>query len=173
MKRKHDEGYALVFALVVLLFLSIVAMSMMQLTGRDLNAQIASIDRMKAQYAAQGELEKKIGILENNSGEKNLTQIFGSDLDIEGDMVDTSRVTAVVHISHNAGPGEYQVLIECKLRMIARDGSRFFTEDSEEDVVYKLNGSCIVEYLSFKMTSEKIPEATTAPSEGGSEGGVP
>lgn len=58
--KKHDEGYALPFVIVVMLVLCLVAVSVMSFSLRNLQSQKASIEQMEAQYQAQGELEKMI-----------------------------------------------------------------------------------------------------------------
>lgn len=154
MKRKYDEGYALVFTLVVVLFLSIVAMFMMQLAGRDLTAQQASIDRMKNQYEAQGRIEEIVGKLENNAGTRTLTEIFGAVPEVEGVLNDNSYVTATVRIpSEDDGTDKYQVTITCTLKLTARTGSSFATESGGG---YALTGPCSVEYLSYEISAEPI-----------------
>ena len=60
MRKKHDEGYVLIFVLVVIAVLSIVAISLMSGALRNLQAQKASVERMQAKYDAQGEVEKQI-----------------------------------------------------------------------------------------------------------------
>ena len=161
MKRKYDEGYALVFALVVLLFLSIVAMFMMQLTGRDLNAQVASIDKMTNQYEVQGRIEQIVGKLENNTGTNHLATIFGVVPETESVLGETSVVTATVRIpSEDDGTDQYTVTIECTLKLTARPGSSFAPESGG----YALTGPCSVEYLSYTVSSEKIVRQN---SEGG------
>lgn len=61
--RKHDEGYALVLVLVVMVVLSIAATSLMSVGLRNLKGQQAVGDRMVDKYAAQGEIEKLIATL--------------------------------------------------------------------------------------------------------------
>ena len=55
--KKHDEGYALVFVVVVMAVLMLVALSVMSLSLRNLQSQQNSIERMEAKYAAQGQVE--------------------------------------------------------------------------------------------------------------------
>lgn len=56
--KKHNEGYALPFVLVVFLIISLVATSVLTVSLRNLQSQKASIQRMEEQYVAQGEIEK-------------------------------------------------------------------------------------------------------------------
>ena len=66
MRKKHDEGYALVFVLVVVTVLSGIAIALMTGALKNLQAQTAAVERMQAKYEAQGEIEKKIAQLVDN-----------------------------------------------------------------------------------------------------------
>ena len=61
--KKHDEGYALVLVLVVILVLGIVASSLLSFALSNLKNQRASIDRMADKYEAAGEIEKLVAVL--------------------------------------------------------------------------------------------------------------
>ena len=56
--KKHDEGYALVLVLVVMLVLCLVATSVLTIALNNLKKQETSVARMKAKYEAQGKIEK-------------------------------------------------------------------------------------------------------------------
>lgn len=58
--RKHDEGYALPFVLVVMTVLIIIALGVMGYAQRNLEAQKNSIVRMQEKYAAAGPIEQII-----------------------------------------------------------------------------------------------------------------
>lgn len=163
MKRKYDEGYALPFALVVLLFLCIVAMVIMDLTYKDLKAQQDSITRMENQYEAQGKIEQIVGKLENNTGTKTLTELFGMTPETEGVVGETTAITATMHINSDVDETDsYMVTIECTVRLTAKPGGSFALEADG----YALTGPCSVEYLSYKVLSEEIPRQ----NEGGGGG---
>lgn len=55
--KKHDEGYALVLVLVVMIVLSLVAATVLTFSLRNLQNQQKSIQRMEDKYAAQGIIE--------------------------------------------------------------------------------------------------------------------
>jgi type II secretory pathway component PulK len=61
--RKHDEGYALPFVLVVFVVFSLIATSILTISLNNLKKQQASIQRTQDQYAAQGEIEKACVII--------------------------------------------------------------------------------------------------------------
>lgn len=58
--RKHNDGYVLPFVLVVLVVVCLVAVSLMSSALSNLQRQQASIQRMEAKYAAQGEIERAV-----------------------------------------------------------------------------------------------------------------
>ena len=65
MRKKHDEGYVLIFVLVVISVLSIVAISLMSGALRNLQAQKASVERMQDKYAAEGMIEITVATLKS------------------------------------------------------------------------------------------------------------
>ena len=66
--KKHDEGYALVFVLVVMTVLSAVAIALMSGALKNLQAQNDAIARMEAKYEAQGLVEKQVGTMMQHIG---------------------------------------------------------------------------------------------------------
>lgn len=149
MKRKHDEGYALLFALVVLLFLSIVAMFMMQLTGRDLNAQVASVDRMKDQYVAQGKLEQIIGQMDAATSVSQFEDLCTNTQQIPNS--DENSYNATIQIVH--GGAKYDVTIDCAVKLTKGNAA-------SADQTFR------VEYISYSITST---ERTGSESGGATE----
>lgn len=64
MRKKHDEGYALVFVLVVMVVLSLIAISLMTAALKNLQNQKATVAQMEAKYEAQGEVEREVAQIE-------------------------------------------------------------------------------------------------------------
>lgn len=62
--KKRDEGYVLAFVLIVIAVICLVAVSMMNVSLRNIQAQKASIERMEEKYSAQGEAEKVISSID-------------------------------------------------------------------------------------------------------------
>lgn len=56
--KKHDEGYALILVLVVMIVMCLVAVTLMSFSLDNLQRQQDSVQHTKDQYAAQGEIEK-------------------------------------------------------------------------------------------------------------------
>lgn len=63
--KKHDEGYVMAFVMVVIVVLCLVAVSLMSISLRNLEAQNASIQRMEDKYAAMGEIEKVVAVIDS------------------------------------------------------------------------------------------------------------
>ena len=61
--KKHNEGYTLPLVMVVLLVLAIVAVTIMTTSLKNMQRQQGFIETMKAQYAAQGQIEAIVGQL--------------------------------------------------------------------------------------------------------------
>ena len=94
--RKHNEGYALVLVLVVLIVLALLSTIILTGAQRNLDAQVTSVEYMKAKYQAQGEIEKIVGKLEAlGAGQVADVQFAGEDPAVEIDAENkTVTVTA-------------------------------------------------------------------------------
>ena len=66
--KKHNEGYALPFVLVVSIVMSLIAITVMGFAEDNLVAQKKSIQRMEAKYQATGILEQVIAVAESAAG---------------------------------------------------------------------------------------------------------
>ena len=65
--KKHDEGYALLLVVVTLLVLAIMSAALMSMGVRNLKNQKASLEQMVDKYDAQGEVEKVVAKLSQNT----------------------------------------------------------------------------------------------------------
>ena len=83
--RKYDEGYALPFAVVVMLVLGIVVASILPFSLQNFKNQQASIERMQDKYEAQGEVEKAIALIETQVGDF-LHQTYSSVADAQAHL---------------------------------------------------------------------------------------
>lgn len=73
--KKHNEGYTLPLVMVVLLVLSIVAVTIMTTSLKNMQRQQGFIEQMQAQYEAQGKIEKVVAKLQNLDGEITLAEV--------------------------------------------------------------------------------------------------
>ncbi len=62
--KKYDEGYVLVYVMVVLVVFCLVAATILTSALRNLNHQQYEIAKMKDQYAAEGMIEKVVALLD-------------------------------------------------------------------------------------------------------------
>lgn len=77
--KKHNEGYALPFVLVVLIVMCLIVVGIMDFSLRNLKSQQNTILRMEAKYEAAGQIEQIIATLENkktDSFQKSDTLLF-------------------------------------------------------------------------------------------------
>ena len=65
--KKHDEGYALVLVLVVMIVISLVAATVLTFSLRNLQNQQKSIQRMEDKYEAQGLIEEVVAKLKTGT----------------------------------------------------------------------------------------------------------
>ena len=82
--KKHDDGYVLVLVMVVLLVICIVATSMMTIAMKGLKEQKQSVAQMQDRYAAEGEIEKFVAILNHAkevAGAVTIKQVKEEDVD--------------------------------------------------------------------------------------------
>ena len=68
MKRKHNEGYALIMVMVALVVLSLLCAFVLSNAVRNLHFQKVAVQRMADKYAAQGEIERITALLESAVG---------------------------------------------------------------------------------------------------------
>jgi len=182
--KKHDEGYALVLVLVVMVVLCLVATSVLTIALNNLKKQEDSVARMKAKYEAQGKIEEFYANLQYDminrtivpfSEDSGIEQISRYDISDDGlasinangivnsvtlnpDLdADTGELGDSIYITIIAD-GEYgdeKVYIICVLRLKSDGG---IDVDKQTGVYLFKNPS--LSYSSYEVT-------TVAPGEGG------
>lgn len=65
--RKGREGYVLLYVVVVIILLSVVAMTICTISLRNLQSQQASLERTRQLYAAEGEIERFVANVESEA----------------------------------------------------------------------------------------------------------
>ena len=68
--RKHNEGYALVLVLVVLIVLGLLSAVILTGAQRNLEVHRSGVETMQDKYQAMGEIEKIIGALDAHIGDR-------------------------------------------------------------------------------------------------------
>lgn len=149
--KKHDEGYALPFVLVVLVVLCIIAVAIMDTSLRNLESQKTTIQRMQEKYAAAAKIEEICAAAESNatdvsfpSSEKALLFL------VEGGEL---KVAA-------AGREDGEVWIIAKL--IPKDNNGAITQtfgEQEKPDVLTINGS---NTKTVRVTTYQVVDIETA-----------
>lgn len=119
--KKHDEGYALPFVLVVMTVLIIIALGVMGYAQRNLEAQKNSIVRMQEKYVAAGPIEQIIAAGESSTA---------VDFDQTGALrfkVDTETGILTV-VSSQSADGD--VWIKAILEPLEKSGDQTFSCES-------------------------------------------
>ena len=112
--KRHNEGYALPFVLVVLVVMCIIAVGIMDFSLRNLQSQKATIQRMEAKYEAAGKIEEIVAAIEN--GEKVYSFPRTSQLDFAIIPIsDTEKYVRIVSCSQNDDEQTLWVIAELKV----------------------------------------------------------
>lgn len=140
--KKHDEGYALVLVLVVMIVMSLVVASVLALSLRNMQNQTASIQRMQDKYAAQGQIEKTIQDIVNAAAPVAISN--ASDISVSDD-----KLTLTLTLEAQSGTAT----VICKVEL-----------SSKAAVVYDENADTYVltnptyRYLSYEITYGEVAE---------------
>lgn len=135
--KKHDEGYALVLVLVVMIVMSLVVASVLALSLRNMQNQTASIQRMQDKYAAQGQIEKTIQDIVNAAAPVAISNASVSGNTLKFTLKAQSGTATVI----------------CEVELI-----------SEKDVVYGETANTYeltnptYRYLSYEITYGEVAE---------------
>lgn len=103
--KKHDEGYALVLVLVVMIVISLVAATVLTFSLRNLQNQQKSIQRMEDKYAAQGLIESCVQnaktewkFMETSETGLSVTSVNNTDSSVSA-TITASSGTATINCS--------------------------------------------------------------------------
>lgn len=153
--KKNNEGYVLVFVVVVMLVLALVATAVMTFSLHSLKSQQNSIQRTQDQYAAGGEIEKVVAKLENVTESESLSDICGQTVTYENLRVSQNNKELTVELT--TAVENCSVAITCKLKITA-------DSITAENEVYKITNVTSVVYESYQITTV-TQEATTGGGE--------
>lgn len=158
--KKHDDGYVLVLVMVVLLVICIVATSMMTIAMKGLQEQKQSVAQMQDRYAAEGEIEKFVAILNHAkevAGAVSIEQVKEEDVDyvqllvsgnvaakLEGRLGEDGAIRTV-NIKVVQGTAQ----VDCRLKLQGNFDSN--------GTIHSLTSW---EYLSYQITSVANQEVT-------------
>ena len=151
--KKHNEGYALPFVLVVLVVMCIIAVGIMDFSLRNLESQQSTIQRMEAKYEAAGQIEQIVAAMQTEvdgnapefvfTGSENFTGLLS--FKIENGVL---RVAA----SHEQDGGEQKLWIIAALKPEKAEGmtdTGILDEEGNKVLTIKDSGS--VQYLWYEI----------------------
>ena len=156
MRKKHDEGYALVFVLVVMTVLSALAIALMSGALRNLQAQNAAIERMEDKYVAEGMIEAAVSELLHGMPSKNVFGTFQTKESIDSDfykLIDQAIDIKVQEISQNA---EYTDQIVKKLEARLKDGGWGFDDKENGERTVVLTATYGTMIVQCELVLEKV-----------------
>ena len=144
--RKHNEGYALPFVLVVLVVLSIITVGIMEFSLRNFKSQQNTILRLEAKYEAAGEIEKIVAAAENNvtGASFNSTEKLLFCLD---------NNTKYLRIA--AASGDIWIIAELKPKNADGDiTTTFGTNGNSKTLTINGNDTKVIEYVKYQLVDE-------------------
>lgn len=154
--KKNNEGYVLVFVVVVMLVLALVATAVMTFSLHSLKSQQNSIQRTQDQYAAAGEIEKVVAQLENVTELESLSDICGQTVTYKNLRVSQNNKELTVELT--TAVENCSVEITCKLKIEAG-------KVEENSGMCTLTNVSSVEYISYEITTVTQEETTTGGGE--------
>ena len=137
--KKHNEGYTLPFVMVVLVVVSMVAVTIMTDAMQTLRTQERIIAQMQAQYEAQGEIEKIIARLEHLETTEAVEIPVLDDLSYED-----GKIKGNIYMDSSDGT----VRIACGVE-ISADA----IEQEPGTNKFKLSGKPSITYTSYEITT--------------------
>ena len=147
--KKHDEGYVLALVMVVLLVICIVATSMMTIAMQGLKEQKQSVQQMQDRYAAEGQIEKFVALLEQAKGTDVNLSLQNADGNVQLLVAgeEAIRLEGTVGLSGDVCTVNIKVVqgsvqVDCHLKLMG-------SFDSNGTI----QGLTSWEYLSYKVTS--------------------
>lgn len=151
--KKHDEGYVLAFVMVVITVLCLIAVLLMPLSLRNLQAQNDSIRRMQDKYAAQGVIETVVAKMDSEIRIENPNELgtyLKSDLEADDVFIldipdeigeDESCLTAWVTITAKRGSARVDTTIIWSAYVTKTNGNYQITPDSLQYADYQVSSN--------------------------------
>lgn len=130
--KKHDEGYTLPLVMVVLLVLSLVAVTIMTTSLHNMQRQQKFIEQMQAQYEAQGKIEKLVAQLEAGQA---VEIPFKNTATLDG-----NKLTGVIVVTSS----DNTVTIQCGIELLG-------TEITATDGGFKISDMEPIKYTSYEI----------------------
>ena len=142
--KKHNEGYALPFVLVVLIVMCLIVVGIMDFSLRNLKSQQNTILRMEAKYEAAGEIEKIVAAVENN---------------VIGASFDSSEKLLFCIVNKNlrvaAASGDIWIIAELQPKNANGDiTTTFGTNGNSKTLTINGNDTKVIEYVKYQLVDE-------------------
>ena len=134
--KKHDEGYALILVLIVLMVLGLMASFMLSFSLQNVQTQQKYINRMQDQYAAAGEIEAIIGQMQSAKGCK----VDSGNVIIKTADDGTENAQVTLLADHES------IRIQCEI--LVADATV-----TEEDTQYTICNAKSVQYISYEISN--------------------
>ena len=112
MKKRNEEGYVLVYVMVVVFVLCAIALALMSGTLRTLQMQETMVRRMQDKYQAMGEIERVVAELDilvpldSSTGNK----LSGQNNDSESDAFDDGCEALVSYLTSENSPFKFDAV---------------------------------------------------------------
>jgi type II secretory pathway component PulJ len=134
--KKHNDGYALPFVLVVMVVVCLIAVSVMSFSLRCLQSQQASIARMTDKYKAMGRLEIVISQLERaEAGNTVLLEIKDSDAGFLFVYDDSNRCFTIAAKENETIVG-YKITVDASVSLQTNNDKDFYAVTNLKSLSY-------------------------------------
>jgi len=156
--KKHDEGYALPFVLVVLVVLCIIAVAIMDTSLRNLEAQQSTIQRMQSKYEAAGRIEAITAAMQTPADDASEAFVFPGNKELPGNLsfqIIAGESFLRVAASHGPEEGEKDLWLIAALKPANLGGMLTGTETEEGNKITLTVKNCgSVQYLWYEVVDE-------------------
>ena len=150
--KKHDEGYALVLVLVVMIVISLVAATVLTFSLRNLQNQQKSIQRMEDKYEAQGKIEKEV---QKIIAATDFVALGDSYVTASGTISDDKKTLS---LTLKANSENNNVTVVCTVNIPSTEDIVTKTENSIDYYKLSVSADAKPEYTSYEITYQEVPE---------------
>lgn len=156
MRRKYDEGYALLYVLIIFLVLFAICAAICSIALQNHKGQVQSVHETRRLYQAEGKIEKFMGLAGDES--RIDPQDSGDEKDTEEDAIKAAKEACwkAYKTALESCVSDLQIVTEAPLLsvegMAGTETCKFSLTYQNEDVEIKTEVSVA---LSYKNTPEK------------------
>ena len=155
--KKHNEGYALPFVLVVLVVMSLIAVGIMDFSLRNLESQQKTIQRIEAKYEAAGKIEKIVAAMQTNLDDSAPEFVFPGSNDLsDGFSFRIENGVLRIAVSHVQEEQEQNLWIIAALKPAEFKGMKTGTEDDDGNKPLTIKNCGTVQYLWYEIVDEEM-----------------